>query len=200
MKKDKNMVKMKKGEKRTEKKPVTTDSIQPEFRKPTWTKDILLGLVDVLLVVGLLYLLSQLSGIASKVSELRSIGLKGTANIQEFELMSFKEDIEKMDSAFIDEERMLADFVGEIEKLKGERTVVDFNFQNEDPISDKTKVFGFPIVISMSGNWEDIAADLVTIQSLPYLFRPVAFNAEEQVGGGVEVEYGGILYVNENFE
>ena len=191
---------------------VKKDTPEEKVSKPTkkrtksiWIKDIVLAILNVGFVIGLIYLLNRLPTRANEVKSLRSNAqLVNTAGenteILQFELDLTAEDYEKLQDLYPDEERLLS-FVDEIENLRTNGTVVGFTFASKDPVVDKTKNLGLPIIIDMEGSWEAISQDIQTIQALPFLFRPVTFDAEEdREDNVVKLKYGGFLYVDESFE
>lgn len=193
----------------TEKKPVqdTKPKVNPvkEKHKNIWLKDIVLAVINVCFIVGLIYLLNKLPVRSSQVRSLRGEAqLTNSAsedtNILKFDLDQTTDDFEKLKNLYPNEDRLLT-FVDEIEKLQENGTVVGFTFASKDPVIDKTKELGLPIIIEMSGSWENIANDIQTIQSLPFMFRPVTFDAEEdREENVVQLKYGGFLYVDESFK
>ncbi len=173
--------------------------------KNIWLKDIVLAVINVCFIVGLIYLLNKLPLRANQVRSLRGEAqLTNSAdedtNILKFELEQSNQDYEQLKSLYPDEDRLLK-FVDEIEKLQTSGTVIGFTFASSLPVVDKTKELGLPIIIEMSGSWENIAQDVATIQKLPFMFRPVTFDAEEdREENVVHLKYGGFLYVDESFK
>lgn len=169
-----------------------------------WRKDIVIGTLNVIFLVGLFFLLSKIPANAKKLQVLNQnafvVSTVTEEQLQQFDLEDNKENIEKIKAIFPDEDGVL-DFVSEIEKLQDEGTVIGYSFVSKDPVSDKTKVQGFPVVIDMRGTWEDIGDDIQKIQKLPYLFRPVNIEAlEDPEDNIVEFSYGGFIYVDESFK
>lgn len=172
--------------------------------KVGWVRELTLGVINLVFAVALAYLLIQLPQRAAEVKVLRGseldISEDGGFKINKFELDKNKEKADRLIALFPDEQGLLT-FVDEIEKLKREGSVVDFSFASKDPVVDKTNNFGIPMVIELKGTWGQIDQDLQKIQKLPFLFRPVSFNAgliEDE--GVIDLRYGGFLYVDESLE
>jgi len=184
-------------------KPKTTQKMSKKGSR-IWLKDILLGIINVVFIFGLIFLLNKLPQKAEKAKALRSasqlITFRDTTELQKFELDSNTENIQKLIALFASEDTLLT-FVEDVEKLKETGTVTGFTFASAVPVADNTKNLGLPIIIEFSGTWDAINADIKTIQSLPILFRPVTFDAEEVPEESVvNLKYGGFLYVDESFE
>ena len=169
-----------------------------------WTKDIILGVINLVFLLGLTYLLTKLPIRASELKTLRNLDVKTSNTValdtREFDIESSKEKSDRLKSLFQDEQGII-EFVNEVEKLKVDGGVVDLYFASANPVRDKTNSFGVPIVIQFAGSWEAIDNDLQSIQNLPYLFRPIEVEIREStVDGVVELEYGGFLYVDKSLE
>ncbi|QQS38915.1 hypothetical protein IPM62_06070 [Candidatus Woesebacteria bacterium] len=180
------------------------DTVSKVKKKNIWVKDIFLGIINLAFLFGLVYLLGQIPQRAGQIKSLRSQSVLNTEaddmTVLKFDYENNIESIEKIKKAYPTDDGLIA-FMGEIEKLKTEGSVVGFTFASDIPVPDKTKNFGFPIIIMLSGSWERISADIIKIQNLPYVFRPVTFDAEEiPEEGRVEVKYGGFLYVDKSLE
>lgn len=190
----------KKVQKTTLKKKVRTKGI----RKPFWLKEAVLASVNIIFVVGLIFILTKLPQKATTVSALKAAKLEtvgnGESEINIFEIQRNAENIDKLTSLFPGEEGLLI-FVDEIEKLKLDGTVQGFTFANKDPVTDKTNSFGLPVIIELRGNWQQINRDLEEIQKFSFLFRPANFNATVvRDEGVVDLRYGGFLYVDEKLK
>lgn len=169
-----------------------------------WAKDIVLAVVNLCFIAGLIFLLARLPEKANQVKSLRTASYVSTADagvdILQFDLDANKDLANRLEEAFPSEDRLL-EFVNEIETLKTEGVVVNFSFASKNPVMDRTKNFGYPIIIEMIGSWEQIATDVEKIQKLPFVFRPVTFDAEENPEENVvQLKYGGFLYVDQSLE
>ena len=95
----------------------------------------------------------------------------------------------------------LVDFVKEIEALEEESLVNNFSFANTQPVRDRTKILGIPVVIGMIGTWDQINSSLDRLYNTKYLLRAITITAQP-VGeeNQIEFKYGGFLYVDDSFE
>lgn len=197
MKEKKSKVEQKLNKKNTKK-------IKKKRKGFVWLKDTVLAVVNITFIIILIYLLQQMPSKAKEINSLRSTSITsksvGTGEVQFFDLDTNKEKIEALTGVFPDEDKLLQ-FVAAIEEIRDTGSVVGFTFGSENPVLDKTKNLGLPIRIDLRGSWEEISRDIERIQKLPYLFRPVTFDAQELPQEGyVEVKYGGFLYVDKSLE
>lgn len=181
-------------------------NIKPKEKKKrfVWAKDIGLGLLNLVFIIGLVYILSQLPIKSAQLKSLREAAYKPTVSnldVQKFELDKNAEDISKLKAVFPNEEGLIK-YVDELEKIKADGTIVGYSFASKDPVRDKSKNSGFPVIIEFAGSWENIERDMKRVQELPFLFRVVSVDAEELIenGGVIDLRYGGFLYVDKSLE
>lgn len=165
---------------------------------PISTKDIVLGIVNLIALGGLIFLLTKLPARAQEVSTARNKELKASqkVSVKLAEIEDSKKLAEEIKAIFPDESG-LVDFVKGIEDIRADGTVENITFKNQKTIRDKTGNFGLPVLIIMRGSWQDIKRDMVRVQELPFIFRAVSIETRIDEEGLVVVEYGGILYTNE---
>jgi len=192
----------KRGSLSKDQKMVSDKAIKSKYT--IWLKDIILGILNITFIMALVFLMRKLPSKANEIRSLRNSSLlsqsEADADIQEFDIEQNQESIEKIKRLF-PKEKDLLNFVSDIENLKQEGSVISFNFASKDPVTDKTKNTGLPILIEMEGSWEQIGKDIKKVQELDYIFRPVSFYSEESPNDGlISVQYGGFLYVDESFK
>ena len=161
-------------------------------------RDVILGVVNILTVVILMFILAKLPSQAQEVKRLRKESIQGEENITLTlsDINANSEKAEKIKSLLLNESGVV-DFVKEVENLKKAGTVSKLSFASQKAVKDKTGNYGIPVIIEMKGNLGDISHDLARIRNLPFLFRAVtieAFTNEEEL---IELKYGGFLYVQD---
>lgn len=163
---------------------------------------VVVSLINIVGIITILVLLGRLPTMASELKQVKNALLAAErtteANVAELELQSHEEVINKLLGVIPDEAGLIG-FVQEIEALKEQGSVKRFSFANQIPVYDKTGFLGIPVAIELEGNWEQIGNDLVKLQELPYLFRPISVNIRERDESYlINVMYGGFLYVDES--
>lgn len=160
------------------------------------------GVINLLAIVFLLILQSELPKKALELKTLINAGIRAEAsskiNYTDLELESNKELINKISKLFPDDQG-LVDFIKTMEDIKTGGVLVSFSFASKKPVRDKTGNPGIPSIAQFRGTWEQIDSELQKVQEAPYLFRPITVEIktlpEENM---VELMYGGFLYVDEN--
>jgi len=163
---------------------------------------LIIGLVDLVCLFVLVLLLGILPQKAEELKTLRSLNTKNSLQKTNNEIMaeiaSGKIIIDKL-AAFFPDENGLVKFTEQIDKLKNQGVVSYFSFASNEVVQDKTKYIGLPIIIEFQGTAQQVENGLKSIQSLPYMLRTIDIEIKKQDEEKVNLRYGGILYVNENF-
>jgi hypothetical protein len=166
---------------------------------PISSKDIILGLINVVTIVFLVILLSKFPQKSEELKSLRNeslmVGSIGSFEISEIEDKKIKAD--KLNDLFLDEGGVV-DFVNEVEKIKSQGgSIAKVTFTSGKAVKDRTENFGVPIVIEMKGGWDSIGKDLEEIEKLPFLFRSAVIEAKinEEDAAVIDFKYGVFLYV-----
>jgi hypothetical protein len=166
---------------------------------PLSPKELFLVVIDVISVIILVFLLSQLPKAAEALREARITSTKDEASLT-FEYdktIAKKPDLDKLSALFLDDTGVVS-FVNTVEKLKGEQSsIVKVTFTSQQEVKDRTGNYGIPVVIEMSGSWDQIGNDMEKLQVLPFLYRPVTFESKPNYSNPLifDVKYGILLYV-----
>ena len=165
---------------------------------------LLLGLINVIIIIVLLFVLGQLPHKASEVKVARNRQIK---NISGGDVEAVKREIERnsikiqvIRDLYPDQTEVIS-FVNAIDSLKEEGTLVNFSFASEAPVVDRLGFKALPVVITISGDVDSIRSGLSSIDNLPYVLRPVTVEmtrSEDETS--FVLQYGGVLYVSESFE
>jgi len=163
---------------------------------------VFVSFINIAGIIAIMVLLGRLPTMALELKQIKNALLAAErtteANVAELELQSHQEVVNKLLGVFPDEAGLIG-FVQEIEALKEQGSVINFSFANQIPVYDKTGFLGIPVAIELEGNWEQIGNDLVKLQGLPYLFRPISVSIRERDESYlINVMYGGFLYVDES--
>lgn len=173
------------------------------IEKPYTSKDIILGVINLISIVFLIFLLVKLPQKAEELKLLRVENVK-FSDINASSVLNSEESLKKSDELkklFLDDFGVY-DFTVEIEKLKSTNSAVKrVSFTSQKPIKDKLGLFGIPAVIVLEGDWESIGNAMNAIESLPYLFRPISIKTDlnKDDPNVIILNYGGLLYVGEQF-
>lgn len=179
----------------------TGDSPSPKRGIPLTTKDIILGVINLVSIILLIILLVRLPQKADRLKELRNEDIRNQASLS-FDLADISDSSAKADELeelFIDESGVV-EFVNDVEGLRSEESsITEVRFTSQEAVKDKTGNYGIPIIIELRGSWQQIGQDLQEIQKLPYLFRAVKIEVEplEDEGSLIQFRYGGLLYVDD---
>jgi hypothetical protein len=166
------------------------------------TKDIILIIINAFSIIFLIILLIK---IPEKAAQLRQISIdnmkdEAAVSFQFNDIFTHKNEYQDIDNLFLDESGIVQ-FVNEVEKLKNnESSIKKVTFTSQKPIKDKTGNVGIPVVIELSGTWEQIQTDLEKIQELRFLFRPITFETKPSLESSniLSGKYGVLLYVKES--
>lgn len=188
-----NGKKAKKGEKEAKK---------DNGQKKWWIKDIVLASVNFLFLAGILILLGMLPAKGKEFKQLRNryeiASAKSEVEIAEFEIQDSSQKADEL-IAIYPKQSGLADFAGQMDLLRGEGLITNFSFASEKAVRDRTGYYGVPLVIRLSGTWDQISQGLSRIEELPFLLRAVNVEAVLTPDGNlVDYKYGGFLYVDES--
>ena len=89
-----------------------------------------------------------------------------------------------------------------VDSLRNEGIVTRFSFLANSPVKDKNGSPGLPFVVEFNGDEGRVERALVSVQSLPYLTRPVEFGlvkkTAEDGGGAITILYNGFIYVSKD--
>lgn len=173
-----------------------------EFRKGPLINVAILGTINLLCVLIIVLLLGILPQKAEELKNLRSLNIQNASQLDtdslEFEILDSQTKVEKLKALFPDDTGLL-EFIKEIDKLKTEGLVTNFSFTSNDPVKDKTKFSGLPIVIEFKSSWIQIDSALKRLEALPFLIRAINLEIREAGEGLIILKYGGILYVDKTF-
>jgi Tfp pilus assembly protein PilO len=165
-------------------------------------KIIILGIGDVLAILFLIMLFGRMQLLANDIKKMRSEQVKLTpVNIDTIrkELVEAQEKNKKLEALFPDEVG-LVNFVNEIDAIKEDKILTGFSFANNVPLKDKLGYSGLPVLLRFKGSLSEINNALAKVQALPYLLRPIDIKiSSQEATGSAILDYGGLLYVNENF-
>ena len=169
------------------------------------TKDVILGAINILSIVFLIFLLTQISAKSKSINSLKSeerLTMIG-GPIDNTEIEEYMKKSDQLEGLFVDESGVV-EFVGEVDKLKSTGHVVNLSFTSQKPVKDLTGNVGLPIIIELRGDsLDELLPALGKIKDLPYLIRPISIKVrplDEEIREGKNitvVEYGVLLYVNE---
>lgn len=192
------------AEKKIDKKPLFARSDNTDSQsesKPYAGKDIILSIINIISIIFLFIILSKLKETSSELYKVKNEILQKSQNPKtgSVQLDNYLDKYDKLDGVFLNEAGV-ANFISEIESLKSPvSSFLKISFASQIALQDKTGNFGYPVVISFKGNWDQISMDLEKINNLPFLFRVVKFKSEyNEVEGVFELDYGIMLYVKEN--
>lgn len=177
------------------------ESKKPKNQAKFLVKAAILGVINIICVLFLIWLLTALPKKADKLKNLRTLKHKAAlVNLGtiESEIMVNKTKTNKLKMLFPDEVGLI-NFVKEIDKLKSEGRVTHFSFVSDKVIKDKTQAFGLPFIIELHGGWAEIDLTLREIEKLPFLIRAVDIEIRELPQEAIRLKYGGVLYVDESF-
>jgi hypothetical protein len=170
-------------------------------KRPFSTKDVILGIINLLLFIALVFILKDLPEKATELRNLKTDELKSEIVVfpESSKVDIYKPKADELSDLFLDEPGVVG-FVDEVEKLKSEdgpfQRVV---FASQKAVKDKTGSYGIPVVIELRGTWDALDQVMEQIDELPFLFRPAKILVEPLSGeeGLIDIKYGGFLYVDD---
>lgn len=196
----------KKQDKKKSKEPETdlaADDLGPSDtgKLPLSSKDIILGVVNLISVVALIFILTKFPQKSKELNALKLEQMKNESNVslETGQIEIHKEKAQEMEELFLNQAGVV-EFVNDVQSLEGEGSSIrNLTFANQEPIKDKTGNYGLPVIIEMEGSWEQISSDIQKIDQLPYLFRPASTIIErsEDNLNVIVFDYGIFLYVKD---
>ncbi len=174
---------------------------------------VILSVVNVLFLVMMIILIGKLESVSKTHAQERNKLFDRTKaedlSVYEYELETNRALIERISNSFPNETGLL-EFINGVEKLKDGGSVTKISFTSKQPLKDDDGYLGIPILIEFKGAWGEILSDIQKIQKLPYVFKPVKLETQQNVFSNnsqevvtnpdeVEVVFGGFLYVDEKF-
>ena len=174
---------------------------KPKGEKKWWIKDIILASVNIVFLAALMIILGKMPIRANELSQLKNTFVVATAKsevqIAEFEIEESKLKAEEL-KKFFPTQSGLANFAGEMDKLREEGLISSFSFASEDAVRDQTGYYGVPVIIRFLGTWDQIEQGLTKLGDLPFIIRAVSIEAGAEEDDLVDFRYGGFLYVDES--
>lgn len=172
--------------------------------RPYTSKDIILGVINLLSVAFLVFLLVKLPQKAVEIKALRVDSVKYSDSATTKSVSVSEENVkssQELTDLFLDDFGIY-DFTTEIEKLKATNPAIQkVNFPSQKAVQDKLNLNGVPVVIVMQGDWVAIGQAMKAVESLPFLFRPINVKSQTSKDDSnvIVLNYGGILYVGDKF-
>lgn len=175
----------------------------PTIKKNPWK--VYLGLivfVDIIFIIAILVLGSQLDKSAIELKKLRTEKLAkqsaASNTVALGELENFETEIESVLAEFPDQNSIL-EFINSLDNLKRQGTILQFSFASDEALKDSTGTLGLPVLIEIKGNQENINNGLKAISELPVILKPVKTELTRAEDGSFTLRYGGFLYVDQKF-
>ena len=170
-----------------------------------WIKIGILVFVNILCLVGIFQTANFLSIQAAQAQKIRQNNVLSQTSSQQVVLQSeldkYKTQADSLENLFPDDTTVV-NFVLAISDLKSKGQITDFAFStpNSTPVKDNLGLLGIPISITIDGDINTINSGLQSVNSLPYLIRPLVLDIEAaSQSGQLEAQYGGFLYVDQNY-
>jgi Tfp pilus assembly protein PilO len=174
---------------------------KPYKERRWWIKDLILAAVNITFTAALFILLGKMPTRANELSQLRNTYIVATAKsevqIAEFEIEESRQKADEL-KRYFPNQAGLANFAGEMDKLREEGLISSFSFASEDAVRDQTGYYGVPIIIRFLNTWEQIEQGFTKLGELPYIIRAVNIEAGVADGNLIDFRYGGFLYVDES--
>jgi len=179
-------------------------NLQDEDRRPFLKSVIVMGLNLVVIVVTVV-LLGKVPGLAKRTQEARTDLFRNSETVDYdvlgAEIEARNTQIAEIEGALATEQGLI-DFVSSVDSLRNEGIVTRFSFLANSPVKDKNGSPGLPFVVEFNGDEGRVERALVSVQSLPYLTRPVEFGlvkkTAEDGGGAITILYNGFIYVSKD--
>ncbi len=165
------------------------------------------NVINVILLVVVLYLLSQLTQVAGKIKELRSAQLAAEettdAAVIKAEVDKNADKVGELTSLRAGDQEFI-DFIEAVSALKSKGVIADVQYPGTTVGHDKIAPMdgkGFPVLIVLRGSQDQINTGLARVLDLPFLFLPqdVEFDTVGEEGGVPGMKLNVLLVVNENF-
>lgn len=207
-KKQKDIGKPKKTEKAlVDKKDENLDAVDEDMTEVEETeksftgKDIVLGIINFLCIVAIVFLIAKFP---TKSQELKSERTQAFLDDVGFsyelsEISSGKDKADEIESRFVNDSGVV-DFVNELEKIKADSGLINkISFPSQKAVEDKaTGQYGIPVRIEFRGNLDLIIDDINKIQNLPFIVRTITIDSarDAEDPSVVNLKYGGFIYVD----
>ena len=169
---------------------------------PAW-KTLLFIASDILLILGIIFLLNSSLSSSRKLSELRSLEIKYKGLVDPgLVLADLQENYAKISdlgSVLIDEQGLI-EYVRKIDELRAEGIVKKFSFVTQEPVKDKQGFTGLPVLLEFEGTGVDAEKALNKVQMLPAILKPVDIEVlDSKVEDKLIIKMSAFLYTNEEF-
>lgn len=164
-------------------------------------KILYLGMINLVGLMILIIILTNLSSKAVANKKLKSLAIKASqTNLEtvQTEVAATKEKNDKLIAIFPDEDGLI-NFIKEIDGLKKDKQLVQFSFATDNLVKDKTGYLGLPLVFEFKGNSNQINSALTTLDKLPFFLRPINIDIRHTSAEEISLKYGGILYVSQKY-
>lgn len=180
-----------------------TPPIIQKSKRPWFISVIVVGVIDILCILGILILSNKVAQEAEQIHELKVEKLKAEqkslSSITTEELEKYKPDVEKLAKYYPDDETFL-ELVGKLDELKRQGLFTNYSFAADEAIKDKTGNLGLPVLFDIKGDRVLIENSLKSIYELPFLIKPIRLEiTRSEVDGSFSVRYGSFLYVENEF-
>ncbi len=167
-------------------------------------KTLLLLIGDLLALILLIVILVRTQKLASDIKDVRSQSAGFTPlNVERVKNeIATQKDSEKRLKALFPNELQIVDFISQVNQIKSDGILKNFSFPTDNVVRDKTSFTGLPILFTMSGKIQDIDNTLKRLNDLPYMIRSVdvKLTLAKDASASAILDYGGFLYVDENFK
>jgi hypothetical protein len=161
------------------------------------------AIINVILVVGWVFFVTQLTPKAKIVKEANNQKLAaasaGDLEVLKAELASNADKINTMKSFFINEDALL-NFTKQMDTFRAEGVASDFSFASDKLVTDKEGNQVLPFSVTFTGSEEKVNEALSKLENLPYIIKAVESELDRpSVGGNIVFVYRGFIYVSDKF-
>jgi hypothetical protein len=175
------------------------ESEEENEKPPFCSKDVILGIANLISIALLLIILARLPSKADELKSLRKEEFQSNdVTLESPGFIDAKKKADDLGKLFLDDSGII-DFVSDLEKIKNEAGIVTkLSFVSPKAVKDKSGNYGLAVLIEMSGSWEDIATNLQKIDSLPYIIRPITVDIQKSKDDPrmISYRYGLFLYTS----
>lgn len=162
-------------------------------------KVVIVNAINFIVFLSILFLLPELSKKANEVKiangSLIAASRSIDSSVLKAQLSKEKENISKLKS-FFDRDNTVISFVQNMDTIKQNGIVTNFDFPVSIPVPDRYGGTGFPTQIILKGNSSQISEALIEISKFPVLLRPITLTLDLNVDGTYDSKYGCFLYIN----
>jgi hypothetical protein len=143
-----------------------TDEYEDEFmeteetnKPPFSSKDVILGIVNLISVILLIVILVRLPSKADELSSLREEVFRSEdVTLDSPGYNEAKKKADDLSKLFLTDSGIV-DFVSDLEKIRSDGGVITkISFVSPKAVKDKSGNFGLAVLIELTGSWENIAA------------------------------------------